>query len=242
MEYNVKLSSFEGPFDLLLHLVERAQVDISEISIGDITEDFLKVIESIEVLDLETTSEFLVVAATLIDIKSRTLLPTRNSSVEEGFFEEDPRQQLIRRLLEYKKYKEVSQVMLELANTAENYHTRAQEVIEPQYKPVSLSLNQLFNSFQRVMEKAKNSEPPLESQHHIKKEEITIGQQMNTILTILEEKNQVTFNAILGNHTSRYHIVISFLSILELIRLKKITVIQQELLGEITLVLKGEVA
>lgn len=242
MEYKVKLSSFEGPFDLLLHLVEKAQVDISEISIGEITEDFLNAIQDIEELDLETTSEFLVVAATLIDIKSRTLLPTRRSNTDEDFFDEDPRQQLIRRLLEYKKYKEVSQVMLELACGQEHYHTRAQEVIEPQYKPLTLSLNQLFGAFQKVLINSQRTETTVEKQHHIKKEEITIGDQMNSIFSILSDKKEVSFYSILEKSTSRYHVVISFLAILELIRLKKITAIQQEMFGEIILMFKEEVA
>ena len=239
MEFNIKLSSFEGPFDLLLHLVEKAQVDISEISIGQITEEFLEAIENIEELDLETTSEFLLVAATLIDIKSRTLLPVRKGNGEEMDNLEDPRQQLIRRLLEYKKYKEVSQVMMDMANNAEYFHTRAPELIEPQKRPVNISLNQLFTAFQKALDREKLEKKIMT--HNIQKEEITIGEQMELVLNNLREKGKLTFSQFLINAPSRYHIVISFLAILELIRLKAITVAQDEIFAEIYIFLREDV-
>ena len=240
MEFNVKLSSFEGPFDLLLHLVEKAQVDINEISIGQITDDFLKAIEGMEALDLEVTSEFLIVAATLIDIKSRTLLPFKRSSGENGDQLEEPRQELIRRLLEYKKYKEVSQVMLEMAGGAERYHTRVPELIEPHYKPVNLSLNQLFQAFQKALDKAEAIREKPEAVHHIQKEEVSISEQMDYIYTSLTQKETISFSQLLLNSTSKYYIVISFLAVLELIRIKKIVVVQDELFSDINLYLRED--
>lgn len=239
MEFNVKLSSFEGPFDLLLHLVEKAQVDINEISIAQITDDFLKAIKGMEALDLEVTSEFLVVAATLIDIKSRTLLPIKRSVGDSGELE-DPRQELIRRLLEYKKYKEVSQAMLEMAGGAQCYHTRVPEVIEPQYRPVNLSLNQLFQAFQRALDRSEALKEKPESVHHIQKEEVSISQQMEYIYTTLKEKDCLSFSDLLLNSPSRYYIVISFLAVLELIRIKKIIVVQDELFSDINLFLRED--
>lgn len=238
MEFNVKLSSFEGPFDLLLHLVEKAQVDINEISIAQITDDFLKAIKGMEALDLEVTSEFLLIAATLIDIKSRTLLPVKRSQGDSCEQLEDPRQELIRRLLEYKKYKEVSQVMLEMAGGAQCYHTKAPEVIEPQYRPVNLSLNQLFQAFQRALDRSEALKEKPESVHHIQKEEVSISQQMEYIYTNLKGKESLSFSTLLINSESRYYIVITFLAVLELIRIKKIVVVQDELFSDINLFLR----
>lgn len=240
MEFNVKLSSFEGPFDLLLHLVEKAQVDINEISIAQITEDFLGAIKNMEALDLDVTSEFLIVAATLIDIKSRTLLPFKPLTGDNGEQLEDPRQELIKRLLEYKKYKEVSQVMLEMAGGAQCFHTRGPEHIEYPYKPVNLSLNQLFQAFQRALDKAETLRDKPKAIHHIEKEEISIFEQMDYIYDLLVKKGSISFSEIIYVSASRYYIVISFLAVLELIRIKKIIVVQDYLFSDIKLYLRED--
>ncbi|SES62243.1 segregation and condensation protein A [Anaerobranca gottschalkii] len=240
MEFNVKTANFEGPFDLLLHLVEKAQVDINEISIAQITEDFLKAIQEMERLDLDVASEFLVVAATLIDIKSKTLLPFKKGNGDKGDFLEDPRQQLVRRLLEYKKYKEVSKVMLEMANNAEHFHTRLPSEIEPQSRPLNLSLHHLFRAFQRAMDKAKILNEKEEKVHQIVKEEITIGEQMEYIMELLKTSPKLYFGELLKNWSSKYYLVISFLAVLELIRLKKIYVVQGEPFGDIEISLRRE--
>jgi segregation and condensation protein A len=240
LEFNVKTANFEGPFDLLLHLVEKAQVDINEISLAQITEDFLKAIKEMEKLDLEVASEFLVVAATLIEIKTKTLLPFKRGNGEKGDLFEDPRQQLVRRLLEYKKYKEVAQVMLEMADKGEHYHTRLPSEIEPQFKPLNISLHHLFRAFQRAMEKAQILNEKDEKVHKIVKEEITIGEQMEYIMELLKTSPKLYFGELLKNWSSKYYLVISFLALLELIRLKKIYVLQREPFGDIEISLRRE--
>ncbi|WP_353892322.1 segregation/condensation protein A [Proteinivorax hydrogeniformans] len=230
MEFKVKLEQFEGPFDLLLHLVEKAEVDINEISISQITDEYLRYVEELEKLDLEGVSEFLVVAATLIDIKSRSLLPKRKKIISENEEIEDPREQLVRRLLEYKRYKEVSTILEEMAERQNAFHTRPPEVIKEKKGPVKLSLNSLYSAFQRALDKSPIKE---EKPHEVKKEKITIDDKMVTLKKKLYKSKSLSFNDIMLECKSREEMVLTFLAMLELIRVNEISVTQKEYFGDI---------
>lgn len=155
MEYKVQLEFFEGPLDLLLHLIKKEEVDIYDIPVAKITEQYLEYIHSIQKLDLEVTSEFLVMAATLISIKSNMLLPqTKKEEEEDGL---DPREELVRHLIEYQKYKEAAQELKRRANIQENYLTRPVDTeawknfFTPEDPPLGVELDNLVAAFRKVL-------------------------------------------------------------------------------------------
>ncbi|WP_350344725.1 segregation/condensation protein A [Proteinivorax tanatarense] len=233
MEFKVKLEQFEGPFDLLLHLVEKAELDISEINISKITDEYLKYVERLEKLDLEGVSDFLIVAATLIEIKGRSLLPNRKKKLPDSEEVEDPREQLVRRLLEYKRYKEVAEVLEQMAAKQNAFHTRAPEVLKDSKEPLNLSLSNLYSAFQKALERSPIPDRP--KSHEIKKEKITIEQKMSFIKLELTKNNNLSFQRLMLGCLSREEKVLTFLAILELIRIKMIKVTQYQSFGDITI-------
>ena len=228
MSYKVKLDVFEGPLDLLLYLIKKNEIDIYDIPIASITEQYLEYLELMRMLDLNIAGEFLVMAATLIHIKSKMLLPPEEKEIlpEE---EEDPREELVRRLLEYKKFKEVAGVLQDLEGQRKRMFTRS-TVLEPDHneKFFEASLFDLITAFTRVLK-----DVPREIFQEIIKDEFTVEQKVHDLLHMLVKTPVMYLSEFFKNAKNKLEIITTFLAILELIRLKEIIVVQKQSFGEI---------
>lgn len=227
MEYEVKIDNFEGPLDLLLHLIKESKVDIWEISIADIAEEYLAYIQRMEKLNLDIASEYLVMASELIEMKSRMLLPRQEKDVgEEG--EEDPKERLIRRLVEYQKYKEVTKNFKELESLRQEFYTKApdnlKEYVEEGVVPSSdVTLEDLMLAFQKFLNR-KELEKPLQTT--VTKKEITVEERRKSIRDILTKRKRVDFFELFEVVTKEY-IVVTFLAILEMAKKQELLIKQE---------------
>lgn len=241
-KYEIKLENFKGPLDLLLHLIEKNEINIYDIPIAKITDQYLKYIETIDYLDLDWASEFLVMAATLLSIKAQMLLPKPPQPVEdEG---EDPREELVVRLLEYKQFKEAAMLLKEKEEDMLKVFVRKPDEGEilkrfgPQNPVENLSINDLFEAFKIILEKSQEPDPTFQ----ITREEISMQECMEEILTELTQKTKIAFNDLFTGKTTRIRIIVTFLALLELIKLKKIGFIQKDPFGKIIIFLKDDVS
>jgi segregation and condensation protein A len=242
VEYKVQLEFFEGPLDLLLHLIKKEEVDIYDIPVAKITEQYLEYIHSIQKLDLEVTSEFLVMAATLISIKSNMLLPqTKKEEEEDGL---DPREELVRHLIEYQKYKEAAQELKRRANIQENYLTRPVDTeawknfFTPEDPPLGVELDNLVAAFRKVLKR--NPEAVTRT---VKIRKVTIAGRMELIKNKLKENpSGIIFSNLFEDVFSIQSIVVTFIALLELARLQHVILLQHKTFGEITILpWQGEV-
>lgn len=231
MSYKVKLEIFEGPLDLLLYLIKKNEIDIYDIPIAAITEQYLEYLELMRMLDLNIAGEFLVMAATLIHIKSKMLLPPEEKEIlpEE---EEDPREELVRRLLEYKKFKEVAGVLQDLEGQRRQMFTRGVAVeLDSGEKFFEASLFDLITALTRVLK-----DVPKEVFQEIVKDEFTVEQKVHDLLHLLVDKPFIYLSGLFKEAKNKLEIIATFLAVLELIRLKEILVVQKASFGEIELV------
>lgn len=227
MEYEVKIDNFEGPLDLLLHLIKESKVDIWEISIADIAEEYLAYIQKMEKLNLDIASEYLVMASELIEMKSRMLLPRQEKDVGEEE-EEDPKERLIRRLVEYQKYKEVTKNFKELESLRQEFYTKApdnlKEYVEEGIVPSSdVTLEDLMLAFQKFLNR-KELEKPLQTT--VTKKEITVEERRKSIRDILTKRKRVDFFELFEVVTKEY-IVVTFLAILEMAKKQELLIKQE---------------
>ena len=248
MELNVKLPVFEGPLDLLLHLLEKNKVTIYDIPIVSITSQYLDYIAAMQQEDLDVMSEFLVMAATLLDIKSRMLLPPEEKEEEE---EEDPRSELVRRLLEYKMYKCMSLELKDRQMDAEHIlykePTIPKEVREYE-EPVDLdellgdlNLSRLQEIFQSIVKKQVDRIDPVRSKFgRIEKEEIPLEDKMDQVAAYAAGHRKFSFRTLLSAQKSRSEIIVTFLAILELMKLGRITISQESIHDDIEIVSNTE--
>lgn len=242
MAIDVKLQVFEGPLDLLLHLIEKNQVNIYDIPIVMITEQYLDYVNEMQRQDLDVMSEFLVMAATLINIKAKMLLPKDEESDEEE--EEDPRAELVRRLLEYKMYKyaatELKDMELDASYAIYKQPTIPKEVasFKEEIDPVELcdgmTLNKLNDIFQMVMKKQVDKIDPIRSKFGtIEKEEVNIEDKMEEVREQVVGLKGISFRTLLEIQASRLNIIVTFLAVLELMKTGIIMVRQDSLFGDI---------
>ena len=231
--YTIKLKQFEGPFDLLLFFIERDELDIYDIPISKITEDFLAYIKELERLNIDVASEFILVAATLMRIKAKMLLPRKE--IDELGNEIDPREELTQRLLEYKKYKEI---LDEMRTMEENRSTKfnrgnvstelriiaSKALVDVELE--SLTLYKLLTTFQKLMEnyELRGSK----TIHRIVKYNYTIEDQQSYILGKIKKGKQVDFKNIFSGLENRIHAIVTFLSLLELLNMQRVMVTQGE--------------
>lgn len=239
MEVKVKLDMFEGPLDLLLHLIETAEVDIYQVPIATITDQYMQVLNEANQMELEVVSEFLVMAATLLAIKSKMLLP-KHELLEEDFLTEeerwfeDPRTELVERLLEYKKYKRLGEVLhLREEERSKVYSRPAMDLtpFTPEENPVEgLSPDDLLQAFVEALKNRK----PRERMTRLAREEISVSDRMEEIVSLLSSKGQLFFSRLIDWKTvTREWVITTFLALLELMKLKKIICYQEGLFGEI---------
>jgi len=216
--YQVHLAQFEGPLDLLLHLIEQAQVDIKDIFISEITSQYLAFMEELEGLDLDTASEFLSMAATLLYIKSRQLLPKPPKEQEE---EEDPEVLLIQQLKEYKAFKEAAEQIERLLEKGRGeYYRLPEDIILPQQE-ISLSgatLRELNEAFLQMLQKNKeNSSRAPHPLHQVHQDHFTIRGQSSKIRSLLRKKNELTFEELFEGNAPKLDLIVTFMALLEMI-------------------------
>ena len=234
-QYKVHLESFEGPLDLLLHLIEKNRIDIYDIPIALLTEQYMAYLAKFKEFNIEIASEFLVMAATLLQIKSKILLPDTKIETETTDEEEtDPRQELVERLLEYRRYKEISSVLSEMAQEAGQRYFRKSTLPEPKHlPPTGLDVKLLWQAFQNVLEGQIEHAPLIAN---VAREQYTIEDKTVSLLAILKENNgNICFTAVFTPKTSKAELITTFLAMLELIKIKRISVYQTGLFSPIYL-------
>ncbi len=227
--YGVKLSVFEGPLDLLLHLIRQNEVDITDIPIADIAAQYLEYLEIMRSLDLDIAAEYLVMAATLAQIKSRMLLPP---SEEEGEGEEiDPRAELVARLLEYQRYKEVAEALGKRRWLGRDvYSAQGMEPEPPSEaeREIEVGLFELIEAFRVVLQGAKDE--PTSDVHVVETEEVTVRAQMMWVMEVVEGRDSIEFHQLFvtggGGPPNRTLLIATFLAILELTRLEALSIYQ----------------
>lgn len=226
-DYRVDLPAFSGPLDLLLYLIKKDEVDIYDISISRITQQYLKYIELMKELNLEVAGEFILMAATLIHIKARLLLPHDPLDSEE----EDPREELIMALIEYKKYREASEILRERALMEERYFVPESPVGRPETKvdmAPGTTLFDLISAFREVI-----ANRPEENIHQVQTFEVTIEDRIGWVIKFLQGREYATFHELFADTPRRIVAVVTFIALLELVRTRRIAVDQSEAFREL---------
>lgn len=232
MSIQVQLENFAGPLDLLLHLIKTNEMDIYDIQMVEVTEQYLGVIEQMKQLDLDVAGEFLLMAATLIHIKSRMLLPVSEELEEdEG---EDPRAELVRRLLEYQRYKDVADSLAQLPLLDRDIFSSQfvpLEVLDDADEDVSVGVFQLADAFHRLLKDA-----PVEVFHEVIREQLSVAEHVQLVLQRLSDQNgRIVFREIFPEKPTREELVVTFLATLELVKMRMVKVEQANVFGELWL-------
>lgn len=228
--YQVKLDTFEGPLDLLLHLINQYEIDIYDIPVARITEQYMHYIHTMQRLELNVASEYLVMAATLLALKSQMLLPTQDIAEDDEDYMEDPREELMQRLIEYRKYKDAAEKLKEKEIEANQIFTRPPAVFDhsvsrqPMVKG-DTSIYDMLHALGRMFER-KNWSKPLETK--VKRGGIPIEQRMTEVLQLVKKSKQgIAFDQ-LFEYPSRVHIVVTFMAILELMKSNEVQCKQEK--------------
>ncbi len=241
MAYNIKLQAFEGPFDLLFHLIEKNEIDIYDIPINEVTEQYIAYIKSLEELDLEVTSEFLVMAATLLEIKSKMLLPVEVVEDQQLEFEDiDPRSELVRKLLEYKKYKLAAEAFKDREDFSSRLYFKPREEFIPDTEDYdklleNMEMQDLIAALQKALKGKHQGNTINTSIRQLQRDSFTIEEKINTLLEMLDSSPKLSFNRLFHNISTRNEIITTFLALLELIKLKRISVKQEECFTDISI-------
>jgi segregation and condensation protein A len=228
--YKVKLENvFEGPMDLLIHLIKKTEVDIYDIPVALITEQYLAYMEWIKLLDIDNVGDFLVMASTLAHIKSRMLLPHHGFGEDE----EDPRMELVRPLAEYLRIKSAAEILANrdlLGDTIFTRKVKTKEFVDDDQEMIQVGLFELIDAFQRVLQRVSKDHTV-----EIPSDEISVKDRMNEIVDILEEKGSVVFTELFNMTDEKRYIIVTFLGLLELMKLNLIRVAQSAQSGIIRL-------
>jgi len=232
--YRVKLPNFEGPLDLLLFFIKRDELDIYDIPIAKIAKEFLDYVRMMEMHDLDGAGEFLVMASTLMQIKVRMLLPAPENEEEEV----DPRADLVRRLLEYRKYKELAGELSALEKEQLKVYYRQFFKADPHLVPLqddvaflrNVTLYDLIATLKRALDRI-----PKQFVHEVERAPVTVEEMAMYVLRALEERQQVTFMELANGMTERIRIVVMFIALLELIKSRAVTLEQEDIFGEIVI-------
>jgi len=233
MSYKIKLEMFEGPLDLLLYLVKKDHLNIYDIPIAQVTEQYMQYLNLMQLLDLNIAGEFLVMAATLVQIKSRMLLPAEESETAQEE-EEDPRAELVKRLLEYEKFKQIAQTLREKEADQQEVFKRPKALKEEAGPEgdgevyFEASLFDLITAFSQALE-----DIPKELFYEVVKDEFTIEEKTHSILHLMLVRDSVRVSELFAQAKNKVEIIVTFLALLELIRLKEIIARQRGLFGEV---------
>lgn len=235
MTYNFIIDDFEGPLDLLLHLIDKSKIDIYDIPINSITDQYILYLDRMEELNLDVTSEFLVMASTLLQIKSKRLLPKKEDLDED---EEDPEIELITRLIEYKKYKEAAKEIKSMSEDHQHRFYKKQEdlsyLIEDEMALEDVSLDQLKMALDRVLVKSKKlvSDTKIEFKS-LEREEFPVEESIEKLKNLLDDEARFSFEEAFDLDSSRSEIISMFLAILELAKISYIKIDQEDNYGQI---------
>lgn len=243
MSLSIKISNFEGPFDLLLHLIKKNQMDIYNVSIFEITGQYLEYLEQMKEMDLDITSEFIVIAATLIEIKSKILLP-KVKVEDENDEEKDQSKDLIDKLIQYKKFKLAAEFLGEKEKYSGIIYTKKAEIIEPvknekeEIKNIfkNLTIMDLYNIYEELIRnyiEKMNSEVDFEEK--IKIETYKIEDKMEEIKYKMSSVNRISFSEYIKSSKSKTEVIVTFLALLELVKLRNVIAIQAGTFNEIYL-------
>jgi segregation and condensation protein A len=247
-KYSVRLDAFEGPLDLLLHLINQAEVDIYDIPMTKITEQYLEYIHTMRELELDIASEYLVMAATLIAIKSKMLLPKPKEELFDEEYvldEEDPRQELAYRLIQYRKYKEAAKELQDMETERTFIHTKLPvnlEIFFPQEERKDVTIKgitvlDMLGAYKKMLKRRKLQEP---IEKTVKSQEYSIDVRMSEVIDELTNSTGVrTFSSLFSKYEKSY-IVITFLAILELMKMNEIQCVQETNFSDIMIFLKRE--
>ena len=237
LPYRVRLELFEGPLDLLLHLIKKNEVDVRELPVAQITEQYLAYLDLLRDLNLDIAGEYLVMAATLTLIKSRMLLPSPEP--EEGE-EADPRADLVRQLLEYQRYREAAESLGDRPLLRRDTFTREPSLEglppEPEGAPrIKVTLWELMEAFRVVLKRA---EP--DPVHQVAGEAVSLRARIDTLLSTLGVARRVTFDSLFGEQPTRGYVIVTFLAVLELMKQHVVEALQEEIMGPIMITLSVE--
>ena len=239
MDYSIKINEFEGPLDLLLHLIKQSNIDIYDIEISEITKQYLDYINKMEELNINVASSYIVMAAELMEIKSKSLLPKKEEETDEEDEEVISKENLINKLIEYKKYKEMAPSFKELEQTRQNIYIKSPEKLnnyldEIVVKNEDTSVDDLVDAFKKFLER-KNLEKPITTK--ITNKEYSVKERKHNIKNILKEKKKVLFTELFEENNTGF-IIVTFLSILEMTKEKEIIIKQDTNFSNITIELK----
>lgn len=229
-EMKIVLGEFAGPLDLLLYLIRQEQVDIYDIPLARITDEYLSYLRLMKELDITVAGEFLVMAATLIEIKSRMLLPrpaTSSGATDE--LTEDPRRELIERLIEHQKYKAAAQMLWSRVTVEQAMWTRATLDTDKQNPEIAVAVFDLLKVFQQILARRQD-----EALMEIERDEVTMADMLERLRNMVLSAGELNLRLFFERATSRRELVLAFLSILELVRTTEITLLQREAFGDIT--------
>jgi len=223
MRCDVKIDAFEGPLDLLLHLIKTQEMDIYDIPVVEITEQYLVYLDTLKEMNLEIAGEFLLMTATLLQIKSRMLLPPADTEEEEEL--EDPRTELVLRLLEYQKYRDAADQLSEMPVLSRDFFVPNQQgrVDDFTVEMEETGIYELVAAFRHIFRKR-----PLAPVHYVYQESLSVARTARSLLTRLNHEKRLVFHELFSEQASRQEFVVSFLAILELVRLRMVKVSQAD--------------
>ena len=239
MDYSIKINEFEGPLDLLLHLIKQSNIDIYEIEISEITKQYLDYINKMEELNINVASSYIVMAAELMEIKSKSLLPKKEEEQVDEEEETISKENLINKLIEYKKYKELTPSFKEMEEERQNIYIKSPEKLnnyldEIIVKNNDTSIDDLVEALKKFLER-KNHEKPITTK--ITNKEYSVKERKHSIKNILREKKKVLFTDLFEENNTSF-IIVTFLSILEMTKEKEIIIKQDNNFSNITIELK----
>lgn len=232
MSTHIQLEIYEGPLDLLLHLIKKNEVSITDIPIATITEQYLATLELMQGLNLDVAGEFLVMAATLVHIKSKMLLPPGEDEGDEEEDGIDPRDELVRRLLEYQRFKEAAEELEKRDILRRDVFVRPFEAPEQaeSWELEKISIFDLLSALRHVLERL-----PADAVHEVTLEKISVREKMSLILDDLHRKGKMIFQSLFEGASSRLEVVVTFLAMLELAKMRAVRIRQEERLGPIVI-------
>ncbi len=237
VDYSTRLDNFEGPLDLLLHLIKEAKIEIREIFVSKVTEQYLEYIEGFEKLDVNKASEYLSMAATLLEIKSKSILPKIDLFDNDG---EDEQELLFRKIEEYKLFKEITGKLKETENVERFYKEPDKSVGDVKIVYNDFNLNGLISAFSKLLMRVDSKRKQENTLKEIPKEVFTVKDKVETIRTVLLDRKEVSFFELFGTYYTRNEIITTFQAMLELLKLQYIKVEQNVMFDDITIILRDD--
>ncbi len=235
VDYSTKLDNFEGPLDLLLHLIKEAKIEIKDVFVSKVTEQFLQYMDGLSVLDVDKASEYLNMAATLLEIKSKSILP----KIEDLDFD-DPEQELIRQLEEYKIFKEASEKLKEQENVSRFYKDPDKSVGDVKVVYNDFNLDGLIAAFSKLLMRVDDKKRQENVLKEIPKEVFTVKDKVEHIRTVLLDRKEASFFEMFTSYYTKNELITTFQAMLELLKLQYITVVQNGVFDDITITLRED--